>query len=312
MARVQIDLHVSRSSSDIVDALAVAQGGLNVYLGSVQWRPTNGDSVRINLSGGYADVVVHVVQKPVDTLSNWTYVVRSTGRLITPILGPEPQAIRTVAQFAEWQQGGIRTVAALTAINGVAGATASPLLINGNDQCQAGSIAGLRAPGNTGAFEGASGSPATNVQGSWSEVAAEAGIDWQAVTQGGFVADHGGTVLSDTNFASYLIEGNAYLWDVSGTGLLIVTGELDTEGAFFAWDGVILVGGKFDPDAAYTHIRGIVVSGLNKQLGLGVAKNLFDNPLHIQYDSCTIQRSLQSLSGFIPIQNAWIDNWATY
>jgi hypothetical protein len=30
------------------------------------------------------------------------------------------------------------------------------------------------------------------------------------------------------------------------------------------------------------------------------------------YDSCLIQAALSSLIGFVPIGNAWIDNWASY
>ena len=89
--RVQTDWGTARSSSDEVDALALAQSGLQTYLGSAAVRPSDGDSVRLNLHGGYADLVAHVVRKPIDTLANWMYIVRSTGRLIKPTQGAAPQ-----------------------------------------------------------------------------------------------------------------------------------------------------------------------------------------------------------------------------
>ena len=315
MFRVQTDWGTSRSSSDGVDALALAQSGLQTYLGSAPVRPPDGDSVRLNLHGGYADVVAHVVRKPIDTLANWMYIVRSTGRLIKPTQGATPQAVRTVAQFADWQQGTIRTVAALTAINGLHYAPKAELVIAGSDACSADAIAGFRAPSGSAVPGGTTGTPATKVDGTWSQVAAEVGIDWYATMNGGFQPDYDAVKPGDTTFASYLLRDNVFLWNTTGTGLLIVTGELDTEGSYFAWDGIILVGGEFDPDADSTIVHGMVVSGLNKQLGGVVSKNDFNevaDDIYVYYDSCNIGRTMERFRGFMPVQNAWVDNWATY
>ena len=100
--RVQVDRRIAEASGDAIDVLTIAQSGLESYFASVgSVRPPDGDSVRINLGDGYANVIAHVVYEPSDPTANWTYVVRSAGFLINPTMGSDPQARRTIAQFAE-------------------------------------------------------------------------------------------------------------------------------------------------------------------------------------------------------------------
>ncbi len=112
--RVSADRRMAASSEASVEALTLAQSGLHQYLSSVTTEPVDGDSVRINLTGGYAEVVARVIQSPVDPLANQTYIIRSTGYVIEPSQGAVPLALRTVAGFAEWRPGGIQTLAAFT------------------------------------------------------------------------------------------------------------------------------------------------------------------------------------------------------
>src|SRR5574341_710423 len=71
-ARVGAERELAVGSSDAVNALAVAQSGLQRYFAyrdSLRARPRDGDSVRFNVTGGYADVVARVSKRPVtDTL----------------------------------------------------------------------------------------------------------------------------------------------------------------------------------------------------------------------------------------------------
>src|SRR5262245_5289666 len=100
-AKVQSDRRVSESSGANVTALALAKAGLQQYMGTrpfnspgsaaSPWRPPGGDSIRISLTGGYADVIARVVHKPADTLANWLYVIRSVGHVIEPTQGQDPQ-----------------------------------------------------------------------------------------------------------------------------------------------------------------------------------------------------------------------------
>jgi hypothetical protein len=316
MVRVRTDLALAVSSSDVTEGLIIAQNGLRTYLASATERPADGDSIRINVQGGYAMVVAHLVQRPTDTLDNWRFVIRSTGYVIKPADGSDPRAIRTVAQFADWQHGAIYTSAALTAINGVDFSSSTQIVIDGGDDCSGNQITGLRAPSNSETPDPDStyGSPPAKVQDTWSVVATETRVDWPAIVSGDFEADYETAIFEDTTYSSYLLEGNVYLENVSGTGLLIVTGELDTEGSYFRWSGIVLVGGKFDPDADSTEVRGMLVSGLNKTLGQPVGKNDFRDAadaVFLSYGSCDIDQTLDEGSGFIPMENTWMDNWAT-
>ena len=315
MVRVRTDLALAVSSSDVTEGLLIAQNGLRTYLASATDMPADGDSIRINVQGGYAMVVAHVVQRPTDTLDNWRFVVRSTGYVIKPDEGSDPRAIRTVAQFADWQYGAIYTGAALTAINGVDFGDEPQIVVDGYDDCSIEKkVAGLRAPAGSETLDSTYGAPPTKIQGSWSDVAAETRIDWPAIVSGAFEADYETAIFSDTTYSSYYLEGNVYLENVSGTGLLIVTGELDTEGSYFFWDGIVLVGGMFDPDADSTEVRGMLVSGLNKTLGLSVEPNEFNesgDKVYLSYGSCDIDQTLDEVRGFIPMENTWMDNWAT-
>lgn len=314
MVRVRTDLVLAVSSSDVTEGLIIAQNGLRTYLASATDRPADGDSIRINVQGGFATVVTHVVQRPTDSLDNWRFVIRSTGYVIKPAEGSDPRAIRTVAQFADWQDGAIYTSAAVTAINGVDLGDEPQIVINGADECSSAQITGLRAPSGSETPDSTYGSPALNIGGAWWDVADETHIDWPAIVSGAFVADHETAIFDDTTYSSYFLDGNVYLENVTGKGLLIVTGELDTEGSYFVWEGVVLVGGQFDPDADSSVIRGMLVSGLNKTLGESVAPNEFyesGDRVFISYGSCDIDQTLDEMRGFIPMENTWMDNWAT-
>ncbi len=136
-------------------AFAVAQSGLQTYIGmSRDSTPPDGDSLRINVVGGYADVVAQLIRNDTPN-SIQMYVVRSRGHVIVPSVGPEPQAVRTVAQFAQWG-GTLRRVAALTSINKIivtndgeddgTNTTRLNTTVSGLDQCSAApAITGVRA-----------------------------------------------------------------------------------------------------------------------------------------------------------------------
>lgn len=314
--RTTAEFAVAAGSDVTVTSLAVARTGLEAFLGNPRGvRPLPGDSTRHNVVGGYAWVVPQLLQSPVgDSMLDYTYVIRSTGYVIDPNQGATPVARRSVARFARWQQGSMSRAGALTALNHLGYAPAATVVIDGTDACGGPPIPGYRAPIG-GDVPPAGGSPATEVSGTLSAVANEVGIDWDAVRNGAVFSDYPAVRDGDTTYATYVIDGNVGLEDLNGTGLLIVTGELDTGGAAFLWRGVILVGGEFDPDAAATTVRGLVVSGLNRVLGYAVNVNEFDDPgedIDITYDSCEVSRALASLRGFVPVEKAWVDNWATY
>jgi hypothetical protein len=113
------------------------------------------------------------------------------------------------------------------------------------------------------------------------------------------------------------VKGNATLgssgsWTY-GWGLLIVTGDLTTLGDVTQWYGVVLVGGRIFFNANEQYFDGVVVSGLNGQLGQAVAAgSIGGNYIDIDYDSYYWRMAMQPLAGFGAIANTYMDNWASY
>ncbi|MGD8726039.1 MAG: hypothetical protein PVH40_00270 [Gemmatimonadales bacterium] len=320
--RVKIDRRIAESSGDIVNAGAVAASGLQRYFAhydSSTGRPLDGDSLRINVVGGYADVVARVVRQPADTTDGILYIVRSRGRLIKPTQGPEPQAVQTVAQFAQWQFGSMTVHGAFAAINDFScpsGGCDGTFSLVGYDECgMASSVYGLRTPNGPTTGSG-------NIQPALLEGPAAStfaapsflGIDWATVIGGGLEPDYA-SLTNLSTWSMYLLTGNRTMTDVVGNGLLMVTGDLTISGQYLNWQGVVLVGGKIDFEADTTYIRGAVVSGINYQTGPNPSLGSWgpdSTHIDIQYNSCHVRSALTSLTGFAPISSAWMDNWATY
>jgi type II secretory pathway pseudopilin PulG len=325
LTRARTERQLAEASDETSEALAVAQSGLQTYFGTVSARPSDGDSSRINVTGGYANLVVHLVRQPADTTRRSLYLVRSTGVVINPDSGAAPRARRTIAQFAEWEAGFMLRRAALTAANGVLRRNGPALIrIWGNDYagCTPGSvpIPGLRTTTDSGGpipvvdyqgapgliEEGASEGPA---------IAAQTAINWAGAIGGGLYPDY--TSFQNFNFGYPIqrITGDLNRAIASGgSGLLVVTGDLYISGFFF-FQGIILVGGTIDFDpASWVVIRGLIVSGLNEQLGMNPQRTEFGNGdyLEIQYASCYVRAALAPLTGLAPVRNAWLDTWASY
>ena len=322
--QVQADRRIAESSGDGLTASSVAASGLSRYFAyrdSVGVRPPDGDSLRVNVVGGYADVVAYITQRPADSLSGITYIVRSTGTLIRPTQGSDPQARRAVAQFGRWQFGTMDVLSAFTAINdfakpcGAAGCDGT-FRLEGDDECSAAWRPGLRIP--LGSTPNPVGPPevtpfkleADNA----ATVALQTGIDWAAVKGGGFDADY--TSLTNlSSWSSYLLSGDQTVTDLTGTGLLVVTGDLTTNGLYFNWRGVVLVGGAILFQADTSYVRGAVISGLNRLTGPVPGSGGWGlSPTHIdiRFNSCHVASSFASFTGFAIIANSWMDNWAMY
>ncbi len=322
MVQVQADRRIAQSSGDVVQALVIAQSGLDRYMAhydSLITRPLDGDSLRINVTGGYADVVAHVVRRPVDSLAGILYILRSRGRVIKATQGSDPQALRQIAQFARWQYGTMDVIGAFTAVNSFSCPGCSgTYLFTGWDQCAVmPPVPGLRTPvGPTSNNAPPYIDPAT-VEGPSSSTFASVGfigINWPAVTGGAFVPDY--TSLVDlSSWSSYLIPGPVSLINISGTGLLVIDGNVDFEGSVFEWQGVVLVGGDADIEADTVRIEGALVTGMRIQTGSPVQTNRWGasgTHLQVTYNSCYVNNAFAALTGFATIPGGWMDNWASY
>lgn len=318
-ARVGAERETAVGASDAIRALTVAQSGLQAYLGSRTSRPPDGDSVRINVTGGYADVVARIVQRPADPRQKETYIVRSTGYVIVPALGATAQGKRTVAQFAQWQLGVIRQFAAFTVANSLDDRTPYRIAIDGTDFCGDSAPAWAVRTQTSGSYTHGAGEgtylgrPLTVIEsGTGKTVADTSGMDWSMIVNGTFVPDYTSLVTGDSLYKSQVIQGNATLNDASGTGLLAVTGNLTTSGVLARWEGIVLVGGEILFNADSTAFLGMVISGLDDQTGSAPNARIGNKPVYIRYDSCRVRQTLTGFTGFAPIRNAWVDNWASY
>jgi hypothetical protein len=271
--------------------------------------------------GGYADVVARVVRRPADTLQTEMYVVRSTGRVIVPTQGFTTQASRTVAQFATWQVPTIRRLAAYVAANG--GKDSNPkssVQVNGNDSCGVMPATQSMLVGTPNNFSRGQYSPGAPIAGSsGQQVADTTGIDWTSITSHGLQGDYTTVHTGDSTYKSSVVLGDATITasgvDVVGTGLLVVTGDLTITGTNVVyWYGVVIVGVQIAFDAPDTYIRGLVFSGLNEALGGSTSKESIGGQkrVDILYASCVVDAALAGMSGFAPVPNGWVENWATY
>jgi len=330
LTRARAERQLADASDEIEQALAVAQSGLQTYLGTVTVRPSDGDSTRINVPGGYANVITHQVRRPADTTQRTLYLVRSTGFVIDPATGPSPRALRTVAQFAEWEVGIMLRRAALTTPNGMrhmssGGGNKPRLEVSGIDQCGAEApIPGIRTPvmvwnGNS-PDTSLTGAPGLLEASTPPTVAAETLINWAGALGGDLVPDYATFQSGSASYPIQRILGDLTIsGSSSGSGLLVVSGNLTISGPSFTFNGIVLVGGKIGFEADYQRINGLVVSGLNTQLGMSPPSTQTGNvppqnrrDTYLYFDSCRIDSALAALSGLAPVRNAWLDTWATY
>jgi type II secretory pathway pseudopilin PulG len=325
MVQVQTDRRIAESSGDLVEALVVAQSGLESYVAhydSLALRPSNGDSLRVNTVGGYADVIAYVVHQPADTLyGGIDYILRSRGRLIRPTLGADPQAVRVVSQFARWEYGTVKVIGAFSAVDGFRCNGAScggTYLLTGHDQCLVEtSVPALRVPtGATPVLGPPEADPAT-VEGPNRNAFVEPafiGVDWSMIENGAFDPDY--RMLSNLNsWSSYLLDGDVTLTDIAGAGLLVILGDATLAGSAFDWRGVVVVGGHVIFEADTSRITGALLSGLNHQTGTVPGSGSWGDAgthLEVIYNSCATRNAFRSLTGFAPVPGAWMDRWASF
>jgi hypothetical protein len=331
LTRATTELQIAVATRAVDEAVVVARSGLQTYLGLVTYdgcgraqRPADGDSVRVNVLGGYADVLARVVRRPPDSLANWLYLVQSRGHVIWANTGSTPVANRTVAQFAEWQSGYLALPAAFTAANGLTRTSGGTGQLHGSDEHEtsgcptaarrslrvAGTVPGLTDYDLTGGSPLGGGDPAT--------IITNAHIDWAAVlTPGRIAPDFTSPQPDGGTYPLQFVMGDGTLGSSGATtfgrGLLIVSGDLTVLGSFVQWYGVVLVGGVIRFDATDQRFDGLVASGLNRQLGMPTASgSIGGNYLDIDYNSRYVYLAMRSLAGFAPVANTFIEHWATY
>ena len=319
-----------------ISAFRIAEQGLEIYLvrrdsllsGVAGYTKVPGakDSVRITVTGGYADVSLTRLRPPRGSQSG-LYVVRSKGTETVGAYAGTPQAVRTVAQYVLWEPAPMQVLAGWTAMSGlqVNGGAAT---LGGIDMCgENASVAGVMVNPNPG-YEGkdvAVGNPPIDTIPAPDSVE----IDWDGIVNHNLVeatitlpgGSWPGALLQqsydDTTKKYYPIIRVNGDFDLltSGTGMLIVTGNLTISGNK-GWRGVILVGGVLVSNGNNAVIgggvQGAVISGLNEKLGMFVDNSIANGNKLYGYNSCEVARATTPMGALVTLRNTWVDNWVEY
>ena len=327
-------------------ALALAQAGLESYYTLTRGFADSStyDSTRVTLPNGYADVVATKLRPTGAGAATAMWVVHSSGVSTDPAMPGQVIGKRTIAQLAQLNLGLLPARAGLVALNGVyvAGATSTdayPIsgedlngsLCTGNPGGAAADTFGLAVTPARYSLQSGS-TPATSRYGiatldngyaSYTNLYDTTHIDWAGLLGGNFIPDYtippGGwpTPGSSTYLVAY-VNGNVTLPAVPGgtpgmRGFLVVTGNVHVA-TNAHWDGILLAGGYFsDVGTTSYQLHGMVVTGLNRALGMTVPYDTVTRgAVHVQWTWCYTQSSVNALSSLVPIKNAWADTWTTY
>lgn len=315
-----------------ISAFRIAEQGLEVFLvrrdslmsatANYARVPGQTESIRINMTGGYADVSLTRL-RPVRGSQSGLYVVRSRGTQTTGAYAGTPQGVRTVAQYVLWQPAPMQVLAGWTALSGLQ-KNGNAGTLGGADACgDSAMVAGVVVPvnpGYTGKATAASGSPAID-----SVPPDSVHIDWNGIVNLGLITPTitipGGAwptaaltaAYSDTASTYYpIIRVNQadFTLPSSGKGMIIATGNVTISGST-AWKGVILVGGDITSNGN-NGIEGATVSGLNIKLGTYVPSSTANGTKTYQYNSCEVAKATTTTGALVTLRNTWVDNWVEY
>ena len=292
------------------DSLMTAAYGANGYT----HVPGQSDSLRIPVTGGYADVKLTRLRAPTGSQSG-LYVVRSMGTETVGAYAGTPQAVRTVAQYVLWEPAAMQVLAGWTALSGLQKNGAAGT-IGGIDLCgDSAAVAGVVVPVNPG-YTGktvAIGDPPVD-----SVAPDSVAIDWNGIVNLGAITPTitipGGSwptaALADTNYYPIIRINGDFTLPSSGQGMLIVTGNLTISGST-KWKGVLLVGGDITSNGN-NGIEGATVSGLNVKLGTYVPSSTANGTKQYNYNSCSVAKATTTMGALVTLRNTWVDNWVEY
>ena len=325
----------NRSVSDQkaqVTAFELAEQGLETFivkrdsLGATITPPGNNFSVRITLTGGYADVEMDRIRAPQGSLAG-LYVIRSRGVLTAGAYAGTPQGVRTVAEYALWKPASMQVLAGWTAISGV-DKNGNAGTLGGIDACgDSAAVAGVAVPqypGFNGKVQATGSPPVDSMATTQDSLAAMVHMDWANISAGTAVkVDYTippqsmPTFADTTKYPVVRVVGDltssmlSSVVSTGGRGLLIVTGGMVLSGSNFTWRGVVMVGNGITGNGN-NDIQGAVITALNAKLGQTVPIDTINGTKSYQYNSCNVAKTMNNLGALVPLSNTWVDNWVEY
>lgn len=330
-------------------AAALAENGLQQGLrnrtgnGLAAVPPAVGDSIRVTLDGGYADVITTQIRPAVGTTVPALFAVRARGvnQRTGSRLGGD--AVRMASAFATFQEMTMKVQSSMTGINGIDKAGNSGI-ISGVDQCSVadggtgGSLPAVAVPadpGFTGKDGPLEGSPKIDTIGDTAEDAANAvPFDWdKIVNEDALSADFdlpasgAGLPTSEwfdepenvNKWPTVIVRNGPYpntefQLKSQGRGLLVVFGDLTMSGSGAGWKGIILVGGRLRSNGT-NEVQGATITGLNVKLGYSVSDNDVNDlngTKKFMYNSCNVKSALAAMGSLRVYQNTWANTYPTY
>lgn len=339
--RASGEFRTANDQASQVDALALAQSGLDQYLAAQTSLPsTLPDSQVFTMTGGRAVVTLRAARLSAGD-SVFVLISRGENTSTNRYAANTATATRTVAQLLVRSSGSLDVPAGFTALSGFKKNGNSGSL-SGVDHCTDGdaplaSIPGMAVPtesatdmdpeydGHTNPINGnPDNTPVTlGTPGPTGTAQDAIPIDWEGITDltaitpdylrsSAGVWSPGAPPTSGSAYPIVMIQGDySGKFPGNGQGILIVTGDLTLNGNT-EHNGIVLVGGNLTGNGNNT-VYGATFTGLNVMLGQTVATNDVGNGTKTyQYDSCEISKALQPFAGWQRMGNATVDNWPSY
>ena len=292
------------------------------------------DSLRVNIGGGYAEVVAHQIRAELHDTLPATYFVRSRGVDVgNRVSGRDTTAAqRTVGVMTQYNTNVMNVLSAWTSLSGIQkNGTAG--IVSGVDGCgKKPTVAGIAVP--SGDFNKAGqwtaiGNPPADSTNTLEQLKARILIDWNAIINlNAIPADieippqsfpPSTWFAADTSrWPVIRIHTNGYSLPNNGRGIIIADYDFLITGSNM-WEGILLVGGKLSSNGNNT-TSGATLSGLNLLLANApkpppsyVDDNAtLNGQKDYEYNSCFVSRAAMRMKKFKAIPNTWTDDVPTW
>jgi hypothetical protein len=336
--RSSAELRTYTDQQATVDAGALAQTGLSQFLAGLTSLPASGsrDTTIVGLPGGSATVSLRRIRDSAGTAGDvWVAYVTGLATGSSRTGATVPIATRSIAQILvpPSSTAKMNVLAAWVSLNGVT--RSSPAgSFDGNDADHVSGYPNTVDPVSTVTGGWVESSPTSSMHGgsvdylgTSAQAYATAGVDWDAIINGGAVtpdytrANCSGSWPSSPSYPIILVTGNCSITtSIDWKGTLIVMGDLTTTSS---WQihGLVLVGGNFNTSGS-PQDWGAIISGLKRGVPSMTPQpssaDLSSGNAQYWYSSKDIKNAMarlvpaSSAGVLVPTPNAWLDNWPGY
>jgi hypothetical protein len=336
--RSSAELRTYTDQQATVDAGALAQTGLSQFLAGLTSLPASGsrDTTIVGLPSGSATVSLRRIRDSAGTAGDvWVAYVTGLATGSSRTGATVPIATRSIAQILvpPITTAKMNVLAAWVSLNGVT--RSSPAgSFDGNDADHVSGYPNTVDPISTVTGGWVESSPTSSMHGgsvdylgTSAQAYATAGVDWDAIINGGAVtpdytrANCSGSWPSSPSYPIILVTGNCSITtSIDWKGTLIVMGDLTTTSS---WQihGLVLVGGNFNTSGS-PQDWGAIISGLKRGVPSMTPQpssaDLSSGNAQYWYSSKDIKNAMarlvpaSSAGVLVPTPNAWLDNWPGY